>query len=137
MSAQDDFTRMLQDFFDDDPQTAIYHQYDQGSYNPSTSEYSTTQVDTPVRVITLDLTRNSNGLSSKYGTDILAGDKDVYMKPMVWGEMGLRIILEPIEYPNTSADRITLSGVTYKVNNMKVLDPTGNSPMLYNFLIRR
>jgi len=129
MSAQDDFTRMINDFFDDDPQTATYHQYSQGSYNPATSEYSTTQVDTPVRVITLDLTRNSNGLSSKYGTDILKGDKDVYMKTFYLGEIVVDV--------NTTSDKITISGVLYKVCNSKVLDPTGASPMLFNFLVRR
>lgn len=137
MSAQDDFARMINDFFEDDPQIATYHQYVQGAYDPATSEYLTTQVDTIVMVITLDLTRNSNGLSSKYGTDILAGDKDVYMKPMVWGGIPFRAVLENINFPDTTSDKITVQNVTYKVANAKVLDPTGTEPMLFNFLVRR
>jgi hypothetical protein len=129
MSAQSDFTSMINDFFDDDPQVAIYHQYSQGVYNVNTSEYLTTQVDTAVRVITLDLTRNSNGLSSKYGTDILAGDKDVYMKPFYLEEIVVDV--------NTTSDKITVGGILYKVCNSKVLDPTSSSPMLFNFLVRR
>jgi hypothetical protein len=137
MSAQSDFNTMIADFFNDDPQTATYHQYEQGFYSTVSSKYTSVQVDTTVKVITLDLTRNSNGLSSKYGTDILAGDKDVYMSPMVWGVMPFRAVLENINFPDTTSDKITISGVLYKVCNAKVLDPTGASPMLFNFLVRR
>jgi hypothetical protein len=129
MSAQSDFNAMIVDFFNDDPQTGIYHQYQQGTYNTATSEYSVTQVDTVVNVITLDLTRNSNGLSSKYGTSILDGDKDVYMKPFYVSDVAVSI--------NTTSDKITISGVLYKVCVSKVLDPTGASPMLFNFLVKR
>lgn len=137
MSAQSDFSGMIQEFFNDDPLVATYHQYSQGSYDPSTSAYTTIQVDTLVQAILLDLTRNLNGSSSKFGTSISEGDKELYMKPILWGETPFRDTLDNITGPDTTSDKVTVGGWTYKVGTMRLLDPKGNSPMLYNLHLRR
>lgn len=118
---------MIVDFFNDDPLTATYHQYLQGSYDPSTSEYSITQVDTPMQAIMLDLTRSSNGASSKFGTNISEGDKEIYLKPIPSSSI----------IPDPTSDKVTVGSWTYKMAVVKSLDPTGTSPMLYNLYLRR
>lgn len=132
MSAESDFLPMILEFMRDDPCTAIYHKYSQGTYNPATSDYTTIQVDIPVQVLVQDLTRNSNGLSSVFGEMILAGDRECYMLPPNKADnfaMPLTI--------DTTSDRITVGPYTYKVQNMKSADPTNVNPILFQLLIRR
>ena len=125
MSAESDFGEAINSFLNDDPLVATYHQYSQGSYDPATSEYTTIQVDTTVQAILLDLTRNSNGASSKFGTTIGEADKELYFKPI----SGIT--------PDATSDKVTVGGWTYKIGVIKSLDPTSVSPMLYNLLLRR
>ena len=132
MSAASDFDRMILDFMNDDSLTATYHQYTQGAYDTTTSEYTTVQVDTPVRGILLDFDRVSNGLSSKFGTLILQGDKEFYMLPTQKADP----LATPI-VPNTTSDRITVANITYKIEVSKSADPTGAAPLLYNFKLQR
>lgn len=129
MSAESDFGRMIQLFMEDDPLVATYHQYSQGSYNPATSEYETAQVDTLVQAILLDLTGNSNGSSSKFGTSISEGDMELYFKPFSDSPL-----VQPVD---TTSDKVTVGGVIYKVAVMKSVNPMGNSPMLYNLMLKR
>lgn len=129
MSAESDFSAAIQEFFNDDPLVATYHQYSQGSYNPATSKYESVQVDTLVQAILLDLTRNTSGASSKFGSLISEGDKELYMKPLVGSSLPSSV--------NTTSDKVTVGGLTYKVSTMRSLDPTGASPMLYNLYLKR
>lgn len=131
MSASADFDRMILDFMQDDPLTGIYHQYTQGSYDPATSTYNTTQIDTPVQCLIQDLDRINNGLSTKFNTLIVAGDRELYMRPVE----KTNPLATPI-VPDPSSDRITVNGVTYKIFISRVSDP-GSIPILYNFLLRR
>lgn len=131
MSASDDFDRMILEFMQDDPQTATYHQYLSGVYNPATSEYTTTQVDTQVQCIVQDFDRLNAGFSSKFNTLIEAGDREMYMRPTE----KVNHLATPI-VPNPTKDRVTVNGITYKIEIVKVADP-GNVPLVYNFLLRR
>lgn len=132
MSAASDFDRMILEFINDDPLTGTYHQYIQGDYDTDTSEYTTVQVDTPVRCIMLDFDRMINGVSSKFGKEILQGDKDFYMLPTNKADP----LATPI-IPNPTSDRITVAGTTYKIVITKSADPQGVAPLLYNFMLRR
>lgn len=132
MSSESDFLPMVKLFLLDDPCTAIYHKYNQGQYDPATSEYATVQVDIPVQVLVQDLTRNSNGLSSVFGSEVLAGDRECYMLPPNKGS-GFALPLDI----DTTSDRITVGPYTYKVQNMKSADPTNINPILFQLLIRR
>lgn len=132
MSAESDFLPMIIEFMRDDPCIATYHKYSQGSYDPATSEYTTTQVDIPVQVLVQDLTRNSNGLSSVFGEMILMGDKECYMLPPNKADsFALPLTID------TTSDRITVGPYTYKVQNSKEANTTNTNPILFQLLIRR
>jgi len=132
MSSADDFDRMIRDFMNDDILFATYHQYSNPVYDTTTGENTVTQIDTSVQCIILDFNRMSNGLSSKFGTEILQGDKDFYMYPTNKADP----LATPI-VPNPTSDRITVSGITYKIVNMKECNPQMNAPLLYNLMLRR
>lgn len=132
MSAESDFLPMLMEFFQDDPLTVIYQKFTQGSYNPATSEYSSVQVDTPCKAILLDLTRDQSGLSRKFGTLMLAGDKELYLLPPEKADT----LASPLVIDTTN-DRVVVNGVQYKVENMKEINPNGANPIVYDLMLRR
>lgn len=117
----------------DDPCTGIYHKYTPtGTYDTSTSEMIVTQVDIPCQVLLQDLTRNFNGLSSVFGKEILAGDKECYLlPPNKANSYALPLVID------TTSDRITIAGVLYKVEVCKSADPTGANPILHQLMLRR
>ena len=116
----------------DDPLTVYYTKYTQGSYDTSTSEYTSIITETPCKAIMLDLTRNSNGLSSVYGKSILAGDKDMYLLP----PNKLDSNVSPLAI-DTTVDRIRVGSIIYKVEDMKECNPDASNVVLYQFLLRR
>lgn len=132
MSAEASFLPMIKQFMRDDPTTAYYIKYTQGVYDPSISEYTTVPTEIACPCLILDLTRNSNGLSSVYGKEIIAGDKDCYMLPPEKAAVGIN----PLTIDTTN-DRVRIANITYKVCDMKVADPTGSNPLLYQFMLRR
>lgn len=132
MSIASDFDRMILDFFNDDPAIGYYIQASNTVFNPETGENNSTDVETPVQIIVLDLLRTSNGLSAKFGTQIVAGDKEIFMRPVEK--------TNPLATPfviNTVSDRVRIAGVTYQVVVMKDAAPTGSNPVLYDMHIRR
>lgn len=131
MSAASDFDAAIMEFMLDDPMTATYLQYIE-EYDYATSENILVEIATPVSGILLDFDRTSNGLSSKFGEMVLAGDKDFYMLPTQKRDP----LSSPI-VPNTTSDKIIIAGITYKVHVSKSADPTGVAPLLYNFMLRR
>lgn len=132
MSSEQYFLPMIKQFMRDDPTTAYYIKYTQGAYDTMTSEFTTITVETPCQCLLQDMTRNSNGLSSVYGKEILAGDKECYMLPPEKAN-----ISSPALQIDTVNDRVRIAGITYKVCDMKVADPTGSNPLLYQFMLRR
>lgn len=131
MSAASDFDSMIMDFMRDDPMTATYLQYIE-DYDYATSENTVVEITTPVSGILLDFDRSNNGLSSKFGEMVLAGDKNFYMLPTQKRDP----LATPI-IPNTTSDKIIVAGITYKIHVMKEANPTGAAPLLYNFMLRR
>ena len=132
MSVADDFDRMIYDFFNDDPAIGYYIQATTPVFNPETGDNESPDVETPVQIILLDLMRTSNGLSSKFGTEIVAGDKEVYIRPPEKTNSSATPLVI-----NTVSDRIRIAGITYQVVVMKEATPTGTSPLLYDMHIRR
>lgn len=132
MSAESDFMGMIMAFMNDDPMTATYHQYTEGEYNTETSEYETTEINTSVRCILLDFENVTRGLSSKFGTEIQAGDKELWMLPTQKADP----LATPI-IPNPTSDRITVAGIKYKIVVVKDANPTGSNPLVYNMMLRR
>lgn len=133
MSAASSFDRMIVEFFRDDPCTATYIQTVAGVFNPATGEMSSsTTLETPVQIILLDMTRSSNGLSSKFGLLISEGDKEVYVRPPNK--------TNPLALPlniDTTSDFLKVGSITYKVASMREANPTGAAPLLYNLMLKR
>lgn len=131
-SAASDFDKMIMAFMDDDPMTAIYVQPREGEYDPETSSTPVVDYEIPVRAILLDVDRASNGLSSKFGSEILIGDKELYCLPPKK--------LDPAAPPlvvNAVLDRVVVGGVSYKIHVMKEANPNAEEPLLFNFMLRR
>lgn len=116
----------------DDPAIGYYQKSIQGSYDPSTGDYSTSLVEIPCSIILEDLTRNSNGLSYDFGTDIIAGDKNCYLLPPEKADPTVMSLVI-----DTVADRIRVGAQIYRIENMKSADPTGANPLLYQLMLRR
>lgn len=85
-----------------------------------------TRVETAVKAVILDLTLQSNGMSLKYGTEILAGDKEAYVIPPA---TNLKI--------NPGSDKLVVAGIEYTVVTFKEVNPTGTKPYVYMLYLRR
>lgn len=112
--------------------TATLHKYGDNVYDVSTGENNPTVSDISCKVILQDLTRNSNGLSSVHGKEILAGDKDCFLIPPNLFDSN-----QPALDINPTIDKLTVAGINYKIENIKVADQTGDSAILYQILLRR
>lgn len=132
MSAESDFLPSILAFMHDDPMIATYHVgIDGNNYDPTTGELTGTTTDVSVKGIILDIDRLYNGTSTKFGKEILSGDKEFYMYPVEKADP----LATPI-VPDPSKDTITVAGKKYKICVSKSIDPTGSNPLVYNFLLR-
>lgn len=101
-------------------------------YSVTTTEYVpggqvvASKLDYPVKAVVLDLTLQSNGLSTKYGTEIKAGDKEAYVLPPSGG-----LVIKP------DSDTLAFGGVVYTVATFKEINPTGAKPYVYMLYLRR
>lgn len=103
-----------------------------GAYNPATGTVASDTDEIAVEAILMDLTLQSNGLSTKYGTLVEAGDKELYMRP----PHKTNPLLGEIEIKPAS-DRIRVGAVTYKIVTFKELNPSASDPALYTLYLRR
>lgn len=132
MSIISDFDDVVVEFMRDYPMLATYVQAASSTYNPATGSVSSTPVETEVDAILLDLTLSSNGLSLRHGTTVIAGDKQLVVRPP-----NKKDPLAPALVINTATDRVIVNGITYKVVTFKEINPTGNDPILFDLYIRR
>lgn len=132
MSAANDFDQSIAEWMADDPLTVTYVSSATGTMNYETGEYAPTLVSTPCQALLLDLTRNNAGLSTKFGVLISQGDKEVYVRPP---EKADSLVAPLVITPG--ADKIVVGSVTYTVAAMTETNPTGASPILYNFMLKR
>jgi hypothetical protein len=79
-----------------------------------------------VEAILMDLTLQSNGLSTKYQTLVEAGDKEAFVRPN-----------KVTPFTIAPADRLLIGGVEYKVVTMKEVNPTTTDAILYSLYLRR
>lgn len=132
MTTASDFDRVVLEFMADDPLIAYYISVISGEYDPSTGTSPTTTIMTPVQALLLDLTKTTNGLSVKFGTEVVEGDKELFVRPPEKTD----IYASPLVI-NTAADRIKIGNVEYKIANMKEVNPSAANVILYDFHIRR
>jgi hypothetical protein len=111
---------------------AQYKTYTDGPYNPDTGSVSQTVTSTDVEAIMMDLTLQSNGLSTKFGTLVIAGDKELFVRPRHKTNP-----TKPIMAINPATDRVVVNGITYKIVTFKEINPTGADPILYDLYLRR
>lgn len=102
----------------------------QGSYDPTTASVVNSTLRQRVPMVLLDLTLQSNGLSVKYGTQVLAGDKEAYVIPPQKSG-GKAVAVTP------NSDRVSFGGVTYTVITHKEVNPTGSDPLVWFLYLRR
>lgn len=101
----------------------------QGEYDPATGVVNT-ELSQNAKMCLVDLTLQSNGLSLKFGTEILAGDKEAYVIPPVrTGGTAFTI--------NPGVDKVIFGGVTYTVMTFKEANLTGDYPFVWYLYLRR
>lgn len=103
-----------------------------GTYDTTTGENVVEIVSIPVEAIIIDLTKPNNGLGSKFGTEILAGDKEIYIRPPEKTDP----LRTPLVIDHTT-DNIVANGVRYNIVVVKEVNPTTTNAIMYNILIRR
>lgn len=126
-----DFDEALSEFFDEFGFEATYLKYE-NSYSSTTLKNTQTVTEIPVEAILLDLTLQSNGLSTKFGTLVMAGDKELYIRPPNKTDpSAAALTIDPAN------DRVKVNGVTYKIVTMKEINTTATEPLVFDLYIRR
>jgi hypothetical protein len=111
--------------------TGTYTRYTVGAYNPATGKATRTTTSQTVKVAITDLQLRSNGTSLKYGTEVVAGDKEAYLIPP---EKTGGTSIAPIDVVN---DTLTVGPYTYTIVSYKETNPDGTTPILYSLYLRR
>lgn len=126
-----DFDQTVIEFMADMGSTVTINQVIEGAYDPATGLVGTSTIAITTKAILMDLTLQSNGLSTKYGTLVEAGDKELYMQPPHKLNGGPVIQISP------ASDKVTVAGIAYKIVTLKEINPTGADPILYTLYLRR
>ncbi len=129
MSTESDLAQTALELVNEFGGTGQYISIVQGEYDPSTGVVNTEVVQN-AKMCLVDLTLQSNGLSLKFGTQVLAGDKEAYVIPPV-RTGGTAITINP------GIDKVVFGGVTYTVMTFKEANLTGSSPIVFYLYLRR
>lgn len=128
----EDFDHTVLEFIREYGFIAQYVKRIDGGYNPATAAPTSTVVQIPVEAIMMDLTLSSNGLSTRFGTLVIAGDKQLLVRPP-----NKTNPIAPSLPIDTATDRVYVNGIEYKVVTFKEINPTGTDPILFDLYIRR
>ena len=102
-----------------------------GTYVPSTGAYTpAATVSTTVKVVLLDYSATTSGLSTYTNTVIQAGDKQCYMDAKTDG-------VDLATKPSPAGDTLIVNGVTWRIMNVKEYNPTGSRTIMFDLLLRR
>lgn len=102
----------------------------EGSYNVSTASVTRVELAQQTPMVLVDLTLQSNGMSTKYGTQVLAGDREAYVIPP-HKSGGQAVPITP------NSDRVTFGGITYTVVTFKDANPSGGDSWVWYLYLRR
>lgn len=122
----DDLDLAVLEFMQEDGFIATYIKRDIGEYDPAQGAPSATVTEIPVEAIMMDLTLQSNGASVKFGTQIEAGDKELYIRP-----------IEELPTISPSSDTVKIGTTEYRIVTFKEVNPSASNPILFNLYIRR
>ena len=101
-----------------------------GTYDPTTSSYTpATPVTTPVKVVLLDYSATTSGLTTRDGCLIEDGDKQCYMDAKTNG-------VDLTVKPSPAGDTITVAGVVWRIMGVKEYNPSGSYTIMYDLLLR-
>lgn len=128
----DDMDATLLEFIREYPSEAFLIRETTGEYDPATGDVSNSVEEIPIEAILMDLTLQSNGLSTKYGTLVEAGDKELYMRPV----NKTNPLLDPVVI-QPATDKIRIGGFTYQIVTFKELNPTAANSVLVTLYLRR
>lgn len=132
-----DFDSTVLEFMREYPLVVEYKKYT-SVYNPSTGGVdAATVVTTEVNALLLDLTLNSNGLSTRFGTMVVAGDKQLFIQPPQKASSNFGNPTPEELTVDPATDRVVVNGQEYKIVTFKEINPTGTNPILYDLYIRR
>lgn len=132
MKPVDDFDYAVLEFMQDFGTTMQYTKIVAGEYDVETGVVSSTEEVTDVEGIILDLTLQSNGYSTKYGTMVQAGDKEIFVRPPKKADSSAdNLVVDP------ATDFIVVGDVEWKVVTFKEVNPVGDdNPILFSFYVR-
>lgn len=125
-----DLERTVVEFMNESGFTAFIVRLN-GEYDPAQSKIVETSKTIPVRAILLDLTLQSNGLGNKLGTEIMAGDKQLFVQPPQGASGPIPLQLDP------TRDTVRVGTTVYTITTVKEVNTTGAYPILYELYIRR
>jgi hypothetical protein len=129
--ASENFDFTVMEFMRENPMTAL-HIRTSGEYDPAQSKVVEVVKTTPVEAILLDYTLQSNGQTSVTGTNIKAGDKQLFVRPPHKSRPGT----PPLEIDSTT-DTIKVAKILYKIVTVKEINPSGVDAILYELQLRR
>jgi hypothetical protein len=106
--------------------SCTYKSVTEGVYDPATGVVTDTTTQYDVVAAIMDLTLQSNGLSLRYGTQVVSGDKEAYVIPPLGS-----IPITP------GKDKLVVNGVEYTVATFKEVNLTGSDAIIYFLYLRR
>ena len=127
----EEFDALVAEFMDAFGGQATLTTKSTGTYNVETGDYAYSTVNTQVEAILLDLILRSNGLATVSGTLVEQGDKRIFVRP-VNKQYPLQLM------PNISptSDTITMAGKTWKIINVKSVNPSGTNAILFELIVK-
>jgi hypothetical protein len=134
MDSLDDFRRAVADLMAELGGPITYHHTEpDGTYNPSTGEYTNQETSFNLTGILMDMPLRRNGMQVKGGTMIQDGDKQLFLIPPA----GMLEVLNTTAIENIAADRVVAGSTSWRVYNVKTTDPAQTGPIVYEFYLRR
>lgn len=104
----------------------------EGPYDTATSTSTRIDLTQQTLMVLVDLTLQSNGLSAKFGTQVLAGDKEAYViPPQKYSDSNQAVNITP------NSDKVVFGGVTYTVISFKDANPSGSDAWVWYLYLRR
>lgn len=114
------------------PATLVQQAKGGSTYDPDTAEnVPAAPTQSPVRVILLDYALITNGTVSRTNSLIEADDKECYMdaKDALGNDL--------VDKPSPTGDTLIVGGVTWRIMNVKEVNPNGSYTVMYNLLLRK
>lgn len=104
----------------------------QGTYDVETGVFTgSAPVSTTVKVVVLDYALITNGKVVSNNTLIESNDKECYMDAK--SSLGVDLASKP----SPTGDTLVINGETWRIMNVKEVNPSGSYTVMYNLLLRK